>query len=57
MITRCGFVDVLWDGNWWKCSKCKKEMDINYEKNVNKFEFETLMNRKKQAIDERNGIK
>lgn len=28
----CGFVDVVWKNNWWKCSKCNREMPKDYER-------------------------
>ena len=27
----CGFSDVVWSKDWWKCSKCKRVMPPEYE--------------------------
>ena len=44
----CGFSDVVWKNNWWKCSKCQKVMSVNYEKEVNDWELKILLLRKAQ---------
>ena len=44
----CGFSDVIWANNWWKCSVCQQIMHQNYEKEVQKYELELLLLRKAQ---------
>lgn len=44
----CGFSDVVWKNNWWKCSKCQKNMPKDYEKWVNDLELQILLSRKAQ---------
>ena len=44
----CGFSDVVWANNWWKCSKCHKQMPKHYEKNLEKEHLKTLLLRKAQ---------
>jgi len=47
-LETCGFSDVVWKNNWWKCSKCQKDMPLDYEKWVNDWELEILLLRKAQ---------
>lgn len=47
-LKTCGFSDVIWSNNWWKCSVCQKVMHQDYEKEVQKHELELLLLRKAQ---------